>query len=74
MDYQKHLFFERDVRSVTANTRADGEELFRLAVALGVRPRARTLPFAAADRALEDLAHGDVSGATVLSMVARGLG
>ena len=31
LDYQQHLFRERTLTSVTANTRADGEELLRLA-------------------------------------------
>ena len=29
LDYQRHLFQERQLRSVTANTRADGEEFLR---------------------------------------------
>jgi propanol-preferring alcohol dehydrogenase len=66
LDYAHHLFRERTLTSVTANTRTDGEELIRLAGRLGVRARVRPVPFADADRALEDLAHGDVSGASVL--------
>ncbi len=66
LDYGRHLFRERTLTSVTANTRADGEELFRLASALGVRARVVRYPFAAADRALDDLACGRVTGAAVL--------
>jgi len=66
LDYQRHLFRERTLTSVTANTRADGEELLRLAGSLGVRAHTHLVPFDAADDALEDLAHGDVSGAAVL--------
>jgi propanol-preferring alcohol dehydrogenase len=66
LDYARDLFRERTLTSVTANTRADGEELFRLAGALGVRARAHPVPFTEADRALEDVAGGDVSGAAVL--------
>ena len=36
LNYQEHLFMERQVRSVTANTRADGEEFLALADRLGV--------------------------------------
>lgn len=66
LDYERDLFYERSLRSVTANTRADGEELLRLATRLGVR--ATTVPYsmAAADRALADLAAGAFSGAAVL--------
>ncbi len=66
LDYVRDLFHERRLRSVTANTRADGEELLRLAPRLGVR--ATTVPYsmASADRALGDLAAGAFGGAAVL--------
>jgi len=66
LDYQKHLFNERSLRSVTANTRRDGEELLRLAPRLGVR--VTTVPYELADapQALSDLAHDRFTGAGVL--------
>ena len=66
MDYQSHLFRERTLTSVTANTRADGEELLALAARLGVRARTTSYPLADADRALRDLRDGAFSGAAVL--------
>jgi propanol-preferring alcohol dehydrogenase len=66
LDYQKHLFRERTVTSVTANTRADGEEFLRLARRLGVRPRTQVYGFAETERALDDLANGRVDGAAVI--------
>ncbi len=66
LDYQRHLFRERTLTSVTANTRADGEEFMRLAAALGVRPRVTTYPLREADLALDDLAGDRVTGAAVL--------
>ncbi|HET6652213.1 MAG TPA: zinc-dependent alcohol dehydrogenase family protein [Nocardioides sp.] len=66
MDYQSHLFRERTLTSVTANTRADGEELLALAARLGVRARTTTYPLSEADRALRDLRDGAFSGAAVL--------
>ena len=68
LDYQRHLFRERSLTSVTANTRQDGEELLALAAALGVRPRATAYPFEQADRALDDLSRGDLVGAAVLQI------
>ena len=65
LDYQRHLFRERSLTSVTANTRTDGEELLALAAALDIRPRVTTYGFAHVDRALSDLANGDVTGAAV---------
>ena len=67
LDYQRHLFRERTLTSVTANTRADGEELLRLAAALGVRAHVTTYPFDDADQALRDLRDGAFAGVAVLS-------
>ena len=64
--YAEELFREKQLRSVTANTRADGEEFLRLAVALRVQPTVSPHPLAEADRVLADLAAGRVTGAAVL--------
>jgi alcohol dehydrogenase, propanol-preferring len=64
--YGTHLFEERSLRSVTANTRADGEEFLRLAGRLGVTATTTGYAMADAPRALADLAHGRFSGAAVL--------
>jgi propanol-preferring alcohol dehydrogenase len=66
LNYADELFGERQLRSVTANTRADGEEFLRLAAQFGVRATTTAYPMAQADRALADLAHGRFSGAAVL--------
>jgi len=68
LGYQEHLFRERTLTSVTANTRRDGEELLRLAGRHGIRARVTSYPFNAADRALEDLASGRLVGAAVLQV------
>ena len=66
LDYADELFREKQLRSVTANTRADGEELLRLAAALGVRPTVEERPLRSADEALADLAADRLTGAAVL--------
>jgi alcohol dehydrogenase, propanol-preferring len=66
LDYQRHLFEERTVRSVTANTRTDGEEFLAAAARFGIRVSAVPYPFEAADQALVDLASDRVNGAAVL--------
>jgi propanol-preferring alcohol dehydrogenase len=64
--YADELFEERRLRSVTANTRQDGEEFLRLADRLGVRATTTAYPMGEAPRALADLAHGRFGGAAVL--------
>jgi propanol-preferring alcohol dehydrogenase len=66
LDYARHLFQERQLRSVSANTRADGEEFLAVAARIGLRPTTVPYPLAEADRALGDLAHDRVTGAAVL--------
>jgi propanol-preferring alcohol dehydrogenase len=64
--YADELFEERQLRSVTANTRADGEELLALAEAIPIRTTTVAYPFERTDTALADLAHGRVTGAAVI--------
>ncbi|MEV4671780.1 MULTISPECIES: zinc-dependent alcohol dehydrogenase family protein [Actinomadura] len=66
LDYQRHLFQERQVRSVTANTRADGEEFLTLAARLDVAVTTHAYGLDEADRALADLAADRFTGAAVL--------
>ncbi|HEV8065820.1 MAG TPA: zinc-dependent alcohol dehydrogenase family protein [Acidimicrobiales bacterium] len=66
LKYQTHLFQERTLRSVTANTRRDGEEFLVLAARYGMRPTVTRYPMSAADAALRDLAGDRVNGAAVL--------
>ncbi len=67
LDYQRHLFRERVVRSVTANTRADGEEFLRLAASMQLQVHHQEYPLDQADQALADLAADRVDGAAVLT-------
>ena len=68
LNYSAHLFEERELRSVTANTRRDGEELLALAPRLGVHATVQPYPLERADEALSDLAHDRVTGAAVLQV------
>ncbi len=68
LHYAADLFQERQLRSVTANTRADGEEFFRVAAEIPIRPTTVAYPFATADQALRDLAADRITGAAVLRM------
>jgi len=66
LHYADELFREKQLRSVTANTRADGEEFLRLVERLRIRPTVTPRPLAEADRALADLAADRITGAAVL--------
>jgi alcohol dehydrogenase, propanol-preferring len=68
LNYQAHLFQERTLRSVTANTRGDGEEFLRLAERLRLRVTTTPYRFDQAEQALADLAADRVHGAAVLSL------
>ena len=63
--YGDELFQERRLRSVTANTRSDGEEFLGLAGRLGVRPSTAGYAMKDAPQALADLACGRLAGAAV---------
>ncbi len=67
LNYQDHLFQERQLRSVTANTRRDGELFLAEAAGAGIRVHTTAYPFGAADKALSDLWNDRVDGAAVLT-------
>jgi propanol-preferring alcohol dehydrogenase len=66
LDYQEHLFEERTLQSVTANTRRDGEEFLAEAARIRLQVSAVPYPMARADEALRDLREDRVNGAAVL--------
>lgn len=66
LNYQEHLFQERTLRSVTANTRADGEDFLATAERVGVRATTHAYDFGQVDKALADLAHDRFSGVAVV--------
>ncbi|OKK01917.1 zinc-binding alcohol dehydrogenase family protein [Amycolatopsis sp. CB00013] len=66
LNYQRHLFQERQVRSVTANTRAEAREFLAFAGTHHLEVSTVPYPLDGADRALADLAADRVNGAAVL--------
>jgi propanol-preferring alcohol dehydrogenase len=66
MKYEDCLFYEKNVRSVTANTRADGEGLLREAAEIPIRPKVTQFPLSEANRALQLLKSDRISGSGVL--------
>jgi alcohol dehydrogenase, propanol-preferring len=67
IDYAKHLWMEREIKTVANVTRADVREVLDAAVGLGLRPTVQEVPL---QRASEVLASwqsgGSIRGATVL--------
>jgi propanol-preferring alcohol dehydrogenase len=68
MDYGRYVFYERDIHSVTCNTREDGRDLLAEAAAIPIRPHTAVYPLAEANRALQDLKSDRISGTGVLTM------
>jgi len=68
LDYQKHLYYEKSIRSVTASTRQDGEELLHLAAAIPIKTKTQQFPLAEANQALQMLKAGKINGAGVLAV------
>jgi len=66
LDYEADLFYERGIRSVTANTRADGREFLAEAARGPVRLATTEFPLEVANQALELLKTGAITGSGVL--------
>jgi propanol-preferring alcohol dehydrogenase len=66
LNYQRHLFQERQLRSVTSNTREDGREFLDFANQHKLDVTVHPYPLAAGGQALADLKSGAFDGAAVL--------
>ena len=68
LNYDQELFGERTIRSVTANTKRDGEDLLREASAIPIRPRTQRFRLEDANVALRQLKAGSLQGAGILAI------
>ncbi len=66
LDYERHLFYEKELRSVTANTRLDGEEFMKVAGEIPIRTHTAAFGLGEANVALNMLKHDELKGAAVL--------
>jgi alcohol dehydrogenase, propanol-preferring len=66
LNYEHDLFYERELRSVTANTRADGEEFLRIAGEIPIKSFTVPMALDEANLALTMLKHDELRGAAVL--------
>jgi propanol-preferring alcohol dehydrogenase len=68
MDYVKHLYHERTLRSVANATRQDGEDLLRIAAEIPIRTTTTAFPLEEANQVLELLKISQIDGAAVLKI------
>lgn len=68
LDYPKHLWQEKEIKSVANVTRTDVAELLQLAAESGIRPDFELYPMEEANRALFELKTGRIRGAKVLQI------
>ncbi|MBX3332784.1 MAG: zinc-dependent alcohol dehydrogenase family protein [Nitrospira sp.] len=68
LDYDRDVFGERVIRSVSANTRQDGIDLLHEASVIPIKPHTVRFPLEEANRALHELKAGSFQGAAVLTM------
>ncbi|MBN2070815.1 MAG: zinc-dependent alcohol dehydrogenase family protein [Candidatus Krumholzibacteriota bacterium] len=66
LDYEKHLYHEKVLRSVANSTRRDGQELLVLAASIPIRTDTTLFPLEAANEALLMIRESRISGAGVL--------
>src|SRR5262245_40285995 len=70
LDYARHLWREKEIKSVAYVTRADVRACLELAASIPIRPEVETYPLEAANEALVDLKAGRLRGAKVLTIEA----
>lgn len=66
LNYETELFYEKNLVSVTSNTRQDGRTFLVLASQYHIKSTTHIYPMAQAPQALSDLAHDAFNGAAVL--------
>jgi propanol-preferring alcohol dehydrogenase len=69
LDYSKHLWLEKEIKSVANITRKDVAEFLQLAAECNIRPDVELYPLEEANRALYELKTGKIRGAKVLQII-----
>ena len=68
LDYPRHLWLEKEIKSVANVCRSDVREFLQLAAEMDITPEVETYALAEANRALQELKKGHIRGAKVLVM------
>jgi propanol-preferring alcohol dehydrogenase len=66
LDYPRHLWLEKEIKSVANVTRADIKEFLELAAAIPIEPKVQEFRLGDANQALAELKAGNIRGAKVL--------
>ena len=72
LNYSRHLYQERELRSATSNTREDVHAFLADAAEAHVQPRTAAYALSDANRALSDMKHSNTEGTPVLMIAASG--
>jgi len=68
LDYTKHLWMEKEIKTVANVTRQDGEEFLDLAARMHIEPEVQEYRLEEANKALIDIKSGKIRGSKVLRM------
>ena len=68
LNYSKHLWMEKEIKSVANVTRRDVEEFIRLAAEMPFKPEVEEYDFESANQAIMDIKNRSIRGAKVLVM------
>jgi propanol-preferring alcohol dehydrogenase len=66
IDYDRMLWGERQIRSVTNMTRADARDFLKLAADIGLKPKTTVFPLDQANEALQAIKNDSIDGAAVI--------
>ena len=71
LDYPRHLWQEKEIKSVANAARRDIAEFLEIAAEIPIKPEVEEFALEDANRALSDLKEGRIRGAKVLRITQR---
>ncbi len=72
IDYRRHLWFEKEIKTIANVTRQDGKEFLELAARIQIKPQIRPYLLEEANNALVDLKSGKSTGSKILKISDEG--
>lgn len=66
LNYEHHLWMEKEIKSVANITRQDVDEFLKIAAEIPIKPKVKTYPFEKANEAIMDMKQKHIDGAKVL--------